>query len=144
MILLYRRRWGLFYLPVVLAASLAIWACAKWLLPLPPRSLAIAIGVPQGGYAQAGERYRTELERRGLAVELVVSEGVGAQGPLHRLANRADPVQAGFAHGLLPLLMAGLRAVPVQRAADFDDAAMAQRQQMFRYHLAAVTLVDDD
>lgn len=101
MILLYRRRWGLFYLPVLLAAALAIWASAKWLLPLPPRAVAIAIGVPQGGYAQAGERYRTELERRGLAVELVVSEGVGAQGPLHRLADPAGAVQAGFAHGLL-------------------------------------------
>lgn len=100
MLLLYRRRWGLFYLPVILAAVLAIWAAATYLFPLPPRHLSIAAGVPQGGYAQMAERYRAELERRGVTVDILTS-GLGALGPLHRLANTQDPAQAGFAHGLL-------------------------------------------
>ncbi|MBC5766492.1 TAXI family TRAP transporter solute-binding subunit [Ramlibacter albus] len=101
MMLLYRRRWGLCYLPVLAACALAIWAAATYVLPLPPRTLPLAVGTPQGGYAQAGERYRAELERQGINVELVTTESVGALGPLQRLATREDPSQAGFAHGLL-------------------------------------------
>lgn len=101
MMLLYRRRWGLLYLPVLAASAVAIWAAATYVLPLPPRHLPLAVGTPQGGYAQAGERYRAELERHGIAVELITTESVGALGPLQRLASREDPAQAGFAHGLL-------------------------------------------
>jgi hypothetical protein len=99
-IFLYRRRWGLLYLPVLATAGLAIWTLAHTLLTLPPRTLALAVGVPQGGYAQAGERYRAELERLGIRVELITTEP-GALGPLQRLANPRDPAEAGFAHGLL-------------------------------------------
>lgn len=42
MLLLYRRRWGLFYVPVLIAAALAAWAAAQYLFPLPPRSLLLA------------------------------------------------------------------------------------------------------
>ncbi|WP_186511038.1 ABC transporter substrate-binding protein [Caenimonas sedimenti] len=100
MIFLYRRRWGIFYLPVLLLAACAVWLLSNTLLTLPPRALAIAVGVPQGGYAQAGERYRSELERLGIAAELLTTE-TGALGPLQRLANPRDAAQAGFAHGLL-------------------------------------------
>lgn len=100
MLVLYRRRWGLFYLPVLAAALLAIaWAATDW-FPLPPRQVAMAAGVPQGGYERMAERYREELWRRGISVDIVTSER-GAVGPLQRLANPNDPVQAGFAHGLL-------------------------------------------
>lgn len=100
MLLLYRRRWGLFYLPVLLVACLTVAAASRYWLPLPPRSVAIAAGVPQGGYAQMAELYRAELEQRGIAVDIASSDG-GAVGPLQRLANPQDPAQAGFAHGLL-------------------------------------------
>jgi TRAP-type uncharacterized transport system substrate-binding protein len=100
MLVLYRRRWGVFYLPVLLAAGVAIWASARYLLPLPPRSIPIAAGVPGGGYAQMAERYRVELERRGIAADILTSEQ-GAMAPILRLANRQDAAQAGFAHGLL-------------------------------------------
>ena len=100
MILLYRRRWGLFYLPVLGLAVLCIWWMAHSVLPLPPRTLPLAVGVPQGGYEHMGERYRAELERHGITVDLLTTES-GALGPLQRLANPADPAQAGFAHGLL-------------------------------------------
>jgi TRAP-type uncharacterized transport system substrate-binding protein len=97
---LYRRRWGLLYLPVVAAAGLAIAAAAHWLFPLPPRVVTIAVGVPQGGYERLAEQYRDELERRGLTVE-IETNAAGALGPLQRLSIATDPAQAGFAHGLL-------------------------------------------
>lgn len=99
-LLLYRRRWGVFYLPVVALAALSIFAAAKYWLPLPPRALVIAVGTPQGGYMQLAERYRDELDRLGITVEISTST-TGATGPLMRLSNPADPAQAGFAHGLL-------------------------------------------
>ncbi|WP_048437896.1 hypothetical protein [Caenimonas sp. SL110] len=100
MIRIYRQRWGLCYLPIVLITVLAIWACAHWLFPLPPRSVTLAVGVSNGGYAQIAQQYRDELERRGIAVDIVTSPD-GALGPVQRLAAPGDSSQAGFAHGLL-------------------------------------------
>jgi len=98
--LLYRRRWGLLYLPVVGAAALAIAAAAHWVFPLPPRTVVVAVGVPQGGYDRLADQYREELERRGITLEAETS-ATGALGPLGRLAASNDLAQAGFAHGLL-------------------------------------------
>lgn len=99
--LLYRRRWGLFYLPVLVLAMLGtVFAGREW-FPLPPRQVTLAAGTPQGSYAQMAERYRVELERRGITVDIVTSAEGGAGAPLQRLSNPADPAQAGFAHGLL-------------------------------------------
>ena len=100
MLLLYRQRWGLCYLPILALTALAILAAAKWLFPLPPRQVVIAAGVFQGGFAQMAERYRDELERRGIGVDIATTPA-GASGPLQRLATAGDPSQAGFAHGLL-------------------------------------------
>ncbi len=100
MIPLYRRRWTILYLPVLTLAAAVVWLLAHSVLALPPRALAIAVGVPQGGYAQTGERYREELERRGIATQLLATAS-GALGPLQRLANAGDVAQAGFGHGLL-------------------------------------------
>lgn len=99
--LLYRRRWGLFYLPVLALAVLVVLAAARVWFPLPPRSVTLAAGVPQGGYTQLAARYREVLERRGITVDVTTSPTLGAVAPLQRLANPADPAQAGFAHGLL-------------------------------------------
>lgn len=100
MLLLYRRRWGVFYLPVLAAAAVAIWAAAHFVFPQPPRNLTLAVGVPQGGYMQLAERYRQELEQRGISTDILTGEA-GARAPLARLADPRDPSQAGFAHGLL-------------------------------------------
>lgn len=98
--LLYRRRWGLFYLPVLALAALAVLVAARLWFPLPPRTLPLAAGMPLGNYARLAEQYRDELERRGIKVDIVFSADASPQ-PLQRLANPADPVQAGFAQGLL-------------------------------------------
>ncbi|MES2976151.1 MAG: hypothetical protein V4757_21210 [Pseudomonadota bacterium] len=113
-VLLYRRRWGLFYLPVVaLAIGATVWV-ARHVLPLPPRSVTIAAGSPQGAYVQMALRYRDALERRGIAADITTSAG-GPAGPLERLADPADPAQVAFAHGLLSGLPAA--AAPVQALA---------------------------
>lgn len=97
---LYRRRWALFYLPV-LAVSIAalVWATTRW-MPLPPRRIALIAGVPQGGYMQMAERYREALGQRGILVDILPNQA-GALGALRRLSDPGDPAQAGFAYGLL-------------------------------------------
>jgi len=98
--LLYRRRWGLFYLPLIGLAALPIVLIATRWAPLPPRTLVLATGADAGEAAALAERYRTELARRG--VQLLTVPGAGAApAPLLRLANPADPTQLAFAHGLL-------------------------------------------
>ena len=98
LILLFRMRWALFYLPVVLYSAMAIWFCAVVLLPLPPSSFVMAVGLPQGSYTSIANRYRQELETRGINVEIVTTEG--ASGPLSRLVDPKSEVVAGFASGL--------------------------------------------
>lgn len=113
-VLLYRRRWGLFYLPVVALAVAAIVWTARNVLPLPPRSVTIAAGSPQGGYVQMALRYREALERRGIAADISTTSG-GPAGPLQRLADPQDNAGAAFAHGLLSDLAAA--SAPVQALA---------------------------
>lgn len=98
--LLYRRRWGLFYVPVLALAVLAMIVAARLWFPLPPRTLTLAAGMPLGNYARLAEQYRDELDRRGVKVDIVFSPDASPQA-LQRLANPADPAQSGFAHGLL-------------------------------------------
>lgn len=100
MLLLYRRRWGLCYLPVLgLSAFLLIAAVTDW-LPLPPTQVVIAAGVPSGGYMQMAQRYRDELAQHGIAAE-IDSSAPGATGGLQRLSDPGGTTQAAFAHGLL-------------------------------------------
>jgi TRAP-type uncharacterized transport system substrate-binding protein len=98
LILLFRMRWALFYLPVVMYSALAMWFCTEVLFPLPPSRFVMAIGLPQGSYASIANRYRQELEERGIDVDIVTTEG--ASGPLSRLADPKSEVVAGFASGL--------------------------------------------
>jgi TRAP-type uncharacterized transport system substrate-binding protein len=98
LILQFRMRWALFYLPVVMYSAMSIWFCTVVLLPLPPSSFVMAVGLPQGSYASIAKRYRQELEERGINVEIVTTEG--ASGPLNRLVDPKSEVMAGFASGL--------------------------------------------
>ncbi len=91
-------RWALFYLPVVMYSALSIWFCTVVLLPLPPSTLVMAVGLPQGSYANIADRYRKQLEERGIHLEIVTTED--ASGPLKRLADSKSEVMAGFASGL--------------------------------------------
>ncbi|MDW5444489.1 TAXI family TRAP transporter solute-binding subunit [Polaromonas sp. SM01] len=110
LLLLYRRRWGLFYLPVLLLALAVVWWSATVWKTLPPAKAVIAGGSPQGSYAQLAQRYAEQLERLGLAVEIVYSDR--QKGSLERLLTRGDVADIGFAHGLY-----ASTGVPVQALA---------------------------
>jgi TRAP-type uncharacterized transport system substrate-binding protein len=98
LILLFRMRWAMFYLPVVMYSALCIWFCTVVLLPLPPSSFVMAVGLPQGSYTSIANRYRQELEARGINVEIVTTEN--SSGPLSLLADPKSEVMAGFASGI--------------------------------------------
>lgn len=105
MLTLYRNRWGLFYLPVLALAVVAIVAAAHWLFPLPPRSVVIDVGTPQDGLEGLADPYRDELARRGIAADFVAQ----------RLGQGSGSAQAGFAHGMLAdhALHDGMQALAV-------------------------------
>jgi TRAP-type uncharacterized transport system substrate-binding protein len=113
LLLLYRRRWVLFYLPVLLLAAAALWWSATVWKPLPPTRAVIAGGSPQGSYARLAQRYAEQLERRGLAVEIVYSDM--QKGSLERLQTVGDAADIGFAHGLYfdPATAASVQALAV-------------------------------
>ncbi|MES2412248.1 MAG: TAXI family TRAP transporter solute-binding subunit [Pseudomonadota bacterium] len=98
LILLYRRRWWLFYLPVILCTAAALWWSATRWQVLPPASVVIAAGAPQGSYSQLAQRYAEQLERIGVSTEIVYSET--QKGALDRVADSDDPAGIGFAHGV--------------------------------------------
>src|SRR5688572_2631923 len=72
--------------PFVLLA-VALIALAYWMLdPNPPRSVVLATGVPQGAYAEFGQRYAERLKQHGITVELR-----STQGAAENLALLRDP-----------------------------------------------------
>lgn len=97
LLLLYRRRWALFYLPLMLLALAALWWSATSWKALPPTRVLIAAGSQQGSYAQLAQRYAEHLEQLGLGVEIVYSET--QKGSLERL-RAGDNADIGFAHGI--------------------------------------------
>ncbi len=97
--LLFRKRWLWLYLPVLLLSALCLWLSFTFWLPLPPRSVTIAGGLPSGSYSATALRYRDLLETRGIRADIVTTEGVSDV--LNRLMLPQGNVQAGFVQGLL-------------------------------------------
>ncbi len=98
-LLLYRRRWGYLYLPVVLIALAAmLWASLVW-RPLPPTKLSVAGSLAQGGYTRLAERYRDVMGRHGIEVEIVKS--LDSANTMAQIASRTGTVDMGFLLGLL-------------------------------------------
>ena len=98
LLLLYRRRWWLFYLPVILCAVVALWLSSTRWTVLPPTKAVIAAGSAQGSYSRLAQRYAEQLERLGMNVEIVYSDG--QNGGLDRLDTPGDTASIGFAHGI--------------------------------------------
>src|SRR3954470_13236126 len=72
----------------VLAVGLLVLAY-WWLDPNPPKTVRLATGPAQSGYEEFGKRYRKAMERYGIEVVLVPSEGSPSN--LKQLReNRAD------------------------------------------------------
>ena len=109
--LLYKRRWCLFYLPVVLCAAMAFWWSATVWFVLPPQKVVIAAGSPQGDFARLAQRYAKELEEMGLSVEIVYSGAENKE--LERLLDKNDTASIGFAHGVLAGSRPNLQALAV-------------------------------
>jgi TRAP-type uncharacterized transport system substrate-binding protein len=72
--LLFRKRWWLFYLPILLLASLLMWMSFTFWLPLPPTKITMASGVPGGGYSQLALLYRQKLDALGIETTLVTTQ----------------------------------------------------------------------
>ncbi len=117
--LLYRRRWGFLYLPVLALAVVFIFVAVRHWFPLPPRTLTISAPRPNAGYEPLAERYREWLALRGISLQLTNSDTL-AGSLLARLTDPQDPVDATFAAGLLgtlPVVTARAEAVQLQALA---------------------------
>ena len=98
LLLLYRRRWWLFYLPVLLCAALAMWgAVARWHV-LPPSRVVISGGSMEHSYSRLAQRYAEQLERVGIRAEVVyASSEADAFTQLVTSADASDAASVGFA-----------------------------------------------
>lgn len=111
LLILYRRRWGLFYLPVVALALLVIWWAANFPLPLPPRTLTFVVGDADSTNAQTARRYRDQLERMGLALDIQIAAGQTAA--LQRLGQSGGEAPAGFGTGMQSGAAPGVQALAI-------------------------------
>jgi TRAP-type uncharacterized transport system substrate-binding protein len=83
--------------PLLLLALLLL-ALAYWLLdPTPPRRVTLATGVPQGAYAEFGQRYAERLKRHG--IEVVLRSTQGAAENLALLRDPGSGVDLAFVQG---------------------------------------------
>ncbi len=111
LLLLYKRRWWLFYAPVLLCCAAALWWSASVGFKLPPTSVVIAAGAPQGSFARLAQRYAQKLEGVGINVDVVYSGSESAE--LERLLLPTNAASIGFAHGIYAKSMPGLQALAV-------------------------------
>jgi TRAP-type uncharacterized transport system substrate-binding protein len=72
--IVFRRRWLLFYLPVLLLSAFLLRVSFTDWLPLPPRTVTMASGVPGGGYTRLALQYRQKLDAWGINTSLVTTE----------------------------------------------------------------------
>jgi TRAP transporter TAXI family solute receptor len=78
--------------------TLVLLAGAYYLLkPAPPKRVVLATGSPQGAYATFGERYKQELKRYGIEVEVRTTSG--SRENLRLLRNEKEDVQIAFVQG---------------------------------------------
>ena len=109
--LLHRRRWWLFYLPLVSCTALALWWSATQWFVLPPSKVVIAAGSPEGNYARLAQRYASELEDKGISTEIVYSSSESRE--LERLMDKNDSASVGFGHSVFASSSAGLQSLAV-------------------------------
>jgi uncharacterized protein len=84
-------------IPTVILAVAAVVIAARFLDPLPPRSIRIAAGVPEGAYTAAAQRYRDILARDGVQVNIVTT--AGAIENIRLLSTPGSGVDVGFVQG---------------------------------------------
>ena len=94
LLMLYRRRWWLFYLPVLLCSALALWWVVTQVYPRPPHSVVISGGSPDHSYSRLAQRYAEQLERIGIQTEIVYA-GTEAEA-LAQISSTTSPANVGF------------------------------------------------
>jgi TRAP-type uncharacterized transport system substrate-binding protein len=83
--------------PVTLLLAVALWVASQFVTPAPPRRFVMTTGAPDGVYHLFSERYRANLLRQGVTIELRPS--AGAVENLDRLTNESSGVAAGLVQG---------------------------------------------
>ncbi|MDO8903695.1 ABC transporter substrate-binding protein [Hydrogenophaga sp.] len=111
LLLLYRRRWWLLYLPIVLLLGLLLALVARVWDPLPPSRIVIGTGPAQSSYLQLARAYANRLEHLGLAVDIVTHPR--PQDPLIRMVAGDPSIDITFAQGLYAPQGTGVHALSV-------------------------------
>ncbi|AWI52040.1 C4-dicarboxylate ABC transporter substrate-binding protein [Aquabacterium olei] len=81
--------------PVLLLAGALLAAAYWWLDPQPPRTVTLATGPAGSAYAEFGQRYARALERDGIRVQLLTTEGTAG----NLLALREGRADVAFVRG---------------------------------------------
>jgi TRAP-type uncharacterized transport system substrate-binding protein len=143
--------------PVLLLTLLALWVAFKFVRPAPPDTIIITSGTKGSSYATAAEKYRVILERNGVKLQILESEG--SLDNLHRLRDPAFKVDVGFVQGGLvvdgdagqlvslgslfyvPLVVFYRGAAPVDRLSDFKGKRLAIGREGSGTHFLNVQLL---
>jgi hypothetical protein len=71
LLLVYRHRWWLFYVPVLACALLVLWLSGRYWKAPPPGNLIIAVSAQDDSHMKLARRYADKLERIGISTEIV-------------------------------------------------------------------------
>ncbi|HEY7760451.1 MAG TPA: TAXI family TRAP transporter solute-binding subunit [Burkholderiales bacterium] len=82
---------------IVLAVAFVVALVLTLLGPAPPRTVVMATGPEGGAYHQLGERYRTLLEREGVELKILTTDG--AVDNVQRLRDARSGVSVAFVQG---------------------------------------------
>lgn len=97
-LMLYRRRWWMLYLPFLLLLLVATGAALRLWEPIPPRAVTIGTGPAQSSYLILAKAYAEHLETLGIEARIVTY--ARPQDPLYALRDSPGDVDVTFAQGL--------------------------------------------
>jgi TRAP-type uncharacterized transport system substrate-binding protein len=144
-------------LPLLLITLLALWAGFKFIRPAPPDTIIITGGAKGSSVANAAEKYRAILERNGVKLQILESEG--SLDNLRRLRDPAFKVDVGFVQGGLvvdgdagdlvslgslfyvPLVVFYRGEQPVERLSEFKGKRLAIGREGSGTHFLNVLLL---
>ena len=131
---LYRYRWLLIRLPILAATMAVAWLAWAWLYPMPASQITFSAGLKDGAYYPLARQYADALQRHGVSVVLLESEG-SAQN-LQRLkadAPEADValVQGGFGWSSQSTQTATISAVQTLANVGIEAVWIFSRQREF-------------
>ena len=144
-------------LPLLLITLLAVWAGFKFIRPAPPDTIIVTGGAKGSSFANAAEKYRAILERNGVKLQILESEG--SLDNLRRLRDPAFKVDVGFVQGGLvvdgdagdlvslgslfyvPLVVFYRGEQPIERLSEFKGKRLAIGREGSGTHFLNVLLL---